>query len=128
MIIENNRTTNLETVLRDLLHNNRDIEFAIITSIEGIPIFSILPRRYNLSRIAAMTATLLSISERTIVDMELGEFNQMYIKGIDGYILIFDAEEAVLTVSTTKKAKMGVVFFDCKNVLYKIAQILRNEK
>lgn len=128
MIIENNRTTNLEAVLRDLLHNNRDIEFAIITSIEGIPIFSILPRRYNLSRIAAMTATLLSISERTIVDMELGEFNQMYIKGIDGYILIFDAEEAVLTVSTTKKAKMGVVFFDCKNVLYKIAQILRNEK
>lgn len=128
MIIENNRTTNLEAVLRDLLHNNRDIEFAIITSIEGIPIFSILPRRYNLSRIAAMTATLLSISERTIVDMELGEFNQMYIKGIDGYILIFDAEEAVLTVSTTKKAKMGVVFFDCKKVLYKIAQILRNEK
>jgi len=128
MIIENSRTAKLEAVVKDLLHNNRDIKFAIITSIEGLPIYSILPRRYDLPRIAAMAATLLSISERTIVDMELGVFNQMYIKGIDGYILIFDAEEAVLTVSTTKKAKMGVIFFDCKNALYKIAKILRNEK
>ena len=127
MIKENNMTEKLEAVLKDLLLNNRDIKFAIITSIEGLPILSLLPRRYNKQRIAAMVASILSISERTVADMEIGVFKQLYIKGIDGYILIFDAEEAILAVSTTKKAKMGLIFFDCKNVLYKIAKILRKE-
>jgi predicted regulator of Ras-like GTPase activity (Roadblock/LC7/MglB family) len=74
-----------------------------------------------------MVASLLSISEMAVSDMEIGIFKQIYIKGIDGYILIFNAKEAILAVSTTKKAKMGLVLFDCKNTLYKIAKILRKE-
>ncbi len=128
MIKENNVTEKLEAVLKDLIRNNRDIKFAIITSIEGIPILSLLPRKYNEQKVAAMVASLLSISEMAVADMEIGEFKQIYIKGVDGYILIFDAEEAILAVSTTKKAKMGLIFFDCKNALYKIAKILRKEK
>lgn len=128
MIKENNVTEKLEAVLKDLIRNNRDIKFAIITSIEGFPILSLLPRKYNEQKVAAMVASLLSISEMAVADMEIGEFKQIYLKGIDGYILIFDAEEAILAVSTTKKAKMGLIFFDCKNALYKIAKILRKEK
>ncbi|MFX0036290.1 MAG: roadblock/LC7 domain-containing protein [Candidatus Hermodarchaeota archaeon] len=127
MIKENSITEKLEAVLQNLLEINRDIKFAIITSVEGFPILSILPRRYNKQKIAAMVASLLSISKRTVVDMEIGVFKQIYIKGIEGYILILDAEEAVLAVLTKKKAKMGLVFFDCKDVLYKIGKILRKE-
>ncbi|MFX1329105.1 MAG: roadblock/LC7 domain-containing protein [Promethearchaeota archaeon] len=127
MIKENSITEKLEAVLKNLLNSNKDIKFAIITSVEGFPIFSLLPRRYNKQRIAAMVASLLSISERTVADMDIGVFKHIYIKGLEGYISIFDAEEAVLAVSTTKKAKMGLVFFDCKDVLYKIAKILRKE-
>ncbi len=128
MIKENNITEKLEAVLKDLLHKNRDIKFAIISSIEGFPIFSILPRKYNNQKIAAMVASIISISEMAVADMEIGVFKQIYIKGIDGYILILKAEEAILAVSTTKNAKMGLIFFDCKNVLYKITKILRKEK
>ncbi len=127
MIKENSITEKLEAVLKNLLEINSDIKFAIITSVEGLPILSILPRRYNKQRISAMVASLLSISKRTVVDMEIGVFKQIYIKGIEGYILILDAEEAVLAVLTKKKAKMGLVFFDCKDVLYKIGKILRKE-
>jgi len=128
MIKENSITEKLETVLKDLLRNNRDIKSAIIISIEGLPILSLLPRKYNKQSIAVMVASLLSISEMAVVDMEIGIFKQIYIKGIDGYILIFNAKEAILAVSTTKKAKTGLVLFDCKNALYKIAKILRKDK
>ncbi|MFX0038809.1 MAG: roadblock/LC7 domain-containing protein [Promethearchaeota archaeon] len=121
-------TAKLEVVLRKVLASNREITLAIITTIEGLPILSILPRGYNETRIAAMVATLLSLSERTVVDMEIGVFNQIFIKGIDGYLLIFDAEAAVLAVSTTEKAKLGLVFLECERACQEISKILRKEK
>ncbi|MFX1380766.1 MAG: roadblock/LC7 domain-containing protein [Promethearchaeota archaeon] len=125
---ENNITAQLEVVLKRLLASNRDITLAIITTIEGLPILSLVPRGYNETRIAAMVATLLSISERTVVDMEIGIFKQIYIKGLDGYLLIFDAEAAVLAVSTSEKAKLGLVFLECERASHDISKILENEK
>ena len=121
-------TEKLEAELKDLLRNNREIKFAIITSIEGIPIFSLIPRKYNNPKIAAMIASIRSISEMAVEDMKIGIFEEIYVKGIDGYIFILDAEEAILAVSTTKKAQMGLVLFECKNALDKIAKILRKEE
>lgn len=124
MVEENNTLEKLETVLKKLLASNRDITVAVITSMEGLPILSILPRGYNETRISAMVATLLSISERTVIDMEIGEFNQIYIKGLDGYLLVFEAESAVLAVSTTIKVKLGLIFLECERASVEITKIL----
>jgi predicted regulator of Ras-like GTPase activity (Roadblock/LC7/MglB family) len=125
---DDNTAANLEGLLKRLLTNNKDITVAVITTLEGLPIVSILPRRYNETRISAMVATLLSLSERTVVDMEIGEFKQIYIKGNDGYLLIFEAELAVLAVSTTEKAQLGLIFFECERILHEISKILKREK
>ncbi len=125
---EDNITTKLEAVLKRILASNREITLGIITTIEGLPILSILPRGYNETRLSAMVATLLSLSERSVVDMEIGVFKQIFIKGIDGYLLIFDAESAVLAVSTTEKAKLGLVFLECERASQDISKILKNEK
>ena len=108
MVKENNTTEKLEAVLKRLLASNRDITLAIITSMEGLPIFSILPRGYDETVISAMVATLLSLSERTVIEMDIGLFKQIYIKGNNGYILAVEAEPAVLAVSTTEKAKSAI--------------------
>jgi len=128
MVEEKNITEKLETVLKRLLASNRDITIVIVTTMEGLPILSILPRGYDETRISAMVATLLSLSERTVVDMEIGVFKQIFIKGVDGYLLIFDAEPAVLAVSTTEKAKLGLVFLECERASHEISKILKNEK
>ena len=122
---EDDTIAKLEALLKKLLASNRDINIAVITSMEGLPIISILPRGYNETRIAAMVATLLSLSERTVVDMEIGEFKQIYIKGLDGYLLVFDAEPAVLAVSTKVKVKLGLVYFECERVSQEISKILK---
>ncbi|MFX0007224.1 MAG: roadblock/LC7 domain-containing protein [Promethearchaeota archaeon] len=120
--------TELEAVLKKLLESNREITLAIITSIEGLPILSILPREYNETTLSAMVATLLSLAERTVVDMEIGIFNQIYIKGNDGYLLIFDAELAALAVSTTEKAKLGLIFLECERASHEISKIMKGVK
>ena len=125
MVNENNLIEKLGLILKKLLASNRDITIAVITSMEGLPILSILPRGYDETRISAMVATILSLSERAIVEMEIGEFKQIYIKGNDGYLLVFDAELAVLAVSTTEKAKLGLVFLECERASHEISKILK---
>ncbi|MFX1438468.1 MAG: roadblock/LC7 domain-containing protein [Promethearchaeota archaeon] len=118
----------LEKVLERVLASNREITLAMISSMEGLPILSILPKEYNETRLSAMISTLLSLSERTVVEMEIGLFKQIFVKGIDGYLLIFDAEVAVLAISTTAKAKLGLIFLECERASHEISKILKNEK
>ncbi|MFX0007878.1 MAG: roadblock/LC7 domain-containing protein [Promethearchaeota archaeon] len=125
---EDNITSKLEVVLKKLLASSREIKLAIISTMEGLPIFSILPREYNETRLSAMVATLLSLSERSVVDMEIGIFEQIFIKGLDGYLLIFNSEQAVLAVSATEKAKLGLVFLECERASHNISTILKKEK
>jgi len=123
---KNNTIEKLEKVLKKLLIDNPAITVAIITSIEGLPIRSILPRGVNETIISAMVATLLSLSERAVMEMNLGEFKQLFIKGSDGYLLVFEAIPAVLSVSTTEDAKLGLIFYECERTSHEISQILKN--
>lgn len=128
MLEEDNISSKLEAVLKKLIASSREITLAIISTMEGLPIFSILPREYNETRLSAMVATLLSLSERSVVDMEIGIFEQIFIKGLDGYLLIFNSEQAVLAVSATEKAKLGLVFLECERASLNISKILKKEK
>jgi len=122
---ENNFLEELEATLKRLLSNNPTITIATISSIEGLPILSILPRGSNETIISAMVATLLSLSERAVIEMKIGEFKQLFIKGIEGYLLVFEADSAVLAVSTTDKAKLGLIFLECERASVAISKILK---
>jgi predicted regulator of Ras-like GTPase activity (Roadblock/LC7/MglB family) len=116
----------LEAVLKGLLSNNPYITIATISSVEGLPILSLIPQESNETMISAMVAALLSISERAVMEMKIGEFTQLYIKGIDGYVLVFEAGlSAVLAVSTTSEAKLGLIFLECERAANDIAEIMK---
>ncbi|MFW9782467.1 MAG: roadblock/LC7 domain-containing protein [Candidatus Heimdallarchaeota archaeon] len=126
MMLEENKTLEkLEAILKKLIASNTELTMATITTIEGLPILSVLPRKSNETIISAMVATLLSLSERTVAEMEIGIFNQLSIQGIDGSLLVFDAEVAVLAVSTTAKAQLGLIIFECERAALEIANILK---
>ena len=124
---EKNLLRELERILKKLLSDNSTIRIATISSVEGLPILSLIPDGYNETRISAMVASMLSLSQMAMVEMEIGEFSQLYIKGIDGYLLVFDADTAVLAVSTTEKAKLGLIFHDCERVAREISEVLKKD-
>ena len=96
---------------------------AIIVSNEGVPIASMLPQDVDERRIAAMTATLLSLSKKAIKEMKKGDFDQFFIKGIEGYLLVMQAgPNAILLVSTTKDVRLGLIMLDCRRICEKIAK------
>ncbi|MFX1500932.1 MAG: roadblock/LC7 domain-containing protein, partial [Promethearchaeota archaeon] len=114
-----------DDILKKLLAAIPEVKAAAIVSAEGLPIASALPQGVDETRIAAMTAALLSLAERSVIEMEKGEFDQLYVKGSDGYLLVLQAgPNAVLTVSTTKDVRLGLIFLDCKRTCEKIAKLI----
>jgi len=125
MNMDPNTPENLDDLLKKLLGAIPEVKAAAIVSAEGLPIASALPQGVDETRIAAMTAALLSLSERAIIEMSKGDFDQLYIKGSSGYLLILQAgPNAVLTVSTTSEVRLGLILLDCRRTCEKISKLI----
>jgi len=114
-----------EELLEKLKYSIPEIQAVAIITNEGMPIASILPPEIDDIKISAMTSALLSLAEMTVTEMEKGDFDQLYVKGKDGYLIYMQAgPRAVLAVSTTIDVKLGLVFLECKTTCEKIFPIL----
>lgn len=120
--------TTLEEILKELESSIPEIEAAAIVSAEGLPIASALPRDVDETRVAAMTAAMLSLGERAAFELGKGELEQVFVRGVQGYIISMAAgpeKNAVLTVSATENVKLGLIFLDMKRTVEKIEKVLR---
>ena len=102
------------------------VEAVAIVLFEGIPIVSALPQGVDETRIAATNATLLTLSERAIIEeMKKGNFDWTCIKGSEGNLLIMQAgPNAILIVSTRNDARLGLILLDCRRICERIAQLI----
>ena len=111
--------------LNKLLGAIPEVTSAAIVSAEGLPIASALPQGVDETKIAAMSVALLSLSKKAIIEMSKGNFDQLYIKGSEGYLLVMQAgPNAVLTVSTSKDVGLGLILLDCRRICEKIAKLI----
>ncbi|MBU6996156.1 MAG: roadblock/LC7 domain-containing protein [Theionarchaea archaeon] len=113
----------LTQVLKDLEATTPDIEASAIVSVDGLMIASALPRDVEEDRVAAMSAAMLSLGERTAGELTRGELSEVYVKGENGYVILMAAgENAVLTALARKDAKLGLVFLDMKRTAEEIKE------
>ena len=115
----------LTTLLKDLEATTPDIEASAVVSVDGLMIASALPQDVEEDRVAAMSAAMLSLGERTATELAKGNLSEVYVKGETGYVLLMAAgEEAVLTALARKDAKLGLVFLDMKRAAEDVAKTI----
>ncbi|NHJ26285.1 MAG: hypothetical protein EAX89_17030 [Candidatus Lokiarchaeota archaeon] len=108
----------LEDLLQHIMNSVDDVKAAQLSADTGQPLVSVLPSNVDDMRFAAINAALCSLAERAISEMGIGDFEQLYVKGSKGYILILHAgEDQVLTVSTTKDIRIGPILYQHKKHL-----------
>jgi predicted regulator of Ras-like GTPase activity (Roadblock/LC7/MglB family) len=109
--VEPNIQYSLDDLLKKLLAAIPEVETAAIVSAEGLPIISILPQGIDETKISAMVAALQSLSKKAITEIQRGDFEQLYIKSSDGYILILQAgPNTILMVSADKDIRLRDFF------------------
>lgn len=119
------RMDKLTEMLKELSGTSPDIEASAVVSTDGLVIASALPKDVEEDRVAAMSAAMLSLGERTSKELMKGSLEEVFVKGQNGYILLMGAgEEAVLTALARKDAKLGLVFLDMKRAAEEITKII----
>ena len=90
-----------------------------------MPIASALPPNVEEAKFAALTASMMSLTERFVVEMGKGDLDYLVIKSSDGYIIKSQAgPNAFLSVSTTITARLGLILLDIRRTAEKIAMLI----
>ncbi len=115
----------LTELLREMEAVNPNIQGSAIVSVQGLPICSALARDVNDGIVSAMSAAILSVSERAVEELARGDLKRILIEGVDGIIILSKAgENAILCTLAKSEASLGMVFLNIQSVSNKIAELL----
>jgi len=110
----------LEKLVRDA-----DLEGAVLTTVDGLPVEAVLPAGMSEERLAAMSAAILSLGERAVFELEKGNLEQITVKSEKGYVIVTGiGEEAVLTVMAGAGAKLGLLYLEIRKAAEELAKLL----
>ncbi len=119
------RADMLLSILNDLNGSSGDIDASAVVSTDGLMMASLLPQTMDEDRVAAMSAAMLSLGQRSSQELAKGDLEQVLVKGEHGYILMTHAgDEAVVTVLTKQNAKLGLIFLDVKRAAEAIVKLI----
>lgn len=119
------RAEALNDTLEGLVTETPDVKGAAIISDDGLIISSVLPSDTEEDSIGGMSSILLSLGSRAAAELDLGDLDQVLIRGKQGNALMVSAGEgALMLVLMTKSAKLGLVFLDVKRAAKATANIL----
>ena len=112
-------------LLRQMEAVNSEIQGSAIVSVQGLPICSVLARDVNDGIVSAMSAAILSVSERAVEELARGELKRILIEGLEGIIILSRAgNNAILCTLCNAEASLGMVFLNIQSVSRRIAELL----
>lgn len=119
------RVDNLNNVLRRLQSGSPDVEASALISDDGLMIASVLPGDIDDTRVGGMSATLLSLGIRAATELGRGNVDEVIVRGEHGYAVMLSAGRGVLLLTlANERAKLGLIFFDMREAINEIKQIL----
>ena len=131
------RTELLEATLEKLVNHLEHVHGAVIVSIEGFVVAAHTvqnsgngydEKATDSPQVAAMAATLLALSERTLERLAQGQLSLLLLEGEKGAMLVVPAgSRAAVALMVNKQAKMGLSLYALRRTADEIRQILEGE-
>lgn len=75
-------------------------------------------------QVAAMSATLIGLAERTLRRLAQGDLERLLMEGQEGVMVVYPAGRASLAVLVQNDAKLAHVLFAAKKAAAEVAEIL----
>jgi predicted regulator of Ras-like GTPase activity (Roadblock/LC7/MglB family) len=119
------KSDKLKKALKELEAATPDIEGSVVVTADGLVMASALPSDVDEDRVAAMSAALLALGERSGKELGRGAIEQVFVKGEKGYIVLMNAgADAVLGGLCRQDAKLGMVFLDMRRAASELGKII----
>jgi predicted regulator of Ras-like GTPase activity (Roadblock/LC7/MglB family) len=111
-------------LLKNLQDNIEGIKSSAIVSAEGLIVQSILEEGISDIKLAAMTATILSVAERVLLELKSGVLDVCILQGNEGNFVVMEAgKELILAVCLDVDARMDTCFIEMRKVSEQIKNI-----
>ncbi len=119
----------LETFIEKSFGNNPDIQGVALFNLQGFSIRSILPRDVDETIVSAMSAAILSVSERAVEELDRGKLKRILIEGVNGLIILSKIEEnAILCTLAKSGVSLGMIFLGIQAISREIARYLAEKE
>ena len=112
-------------LLARLSSRSPDVEGSAIVSRDGLIMASHFPGGFDVDRMSAMSAAMLSLGDSICQELVRGGLEQIYIRGTSGYVILSAAgEDSVLAVLVRKRAKLGLVLSEMGRMIVYLERLL----
>lgn len=114
----------LQSALRQLRQAAPELSGAIIATTDGLSLATDLSES-EAARAAAMAATALGLGKRIAQATALGAFDEVVVRGQQGYLMVYAAgEKGVLAVTAPAGANLGLIHLEARQFAQQITQVL----
>lgn len=126
------RSDALERTLKNLHTVVDGVVSSVIVNIDGLLVASFPPgdeenpheNPTSSPQVAAMSATLIGLAERTLGRLAQGELERLLMEGEEGVMVVYPAGRASLAVLVVKDARLAHVLFAARKAAAEVAEIL----
>lgn len=102
-------------ILTELNQTSPEIEGSLVCTNDGNTVASVINSVAHPERLSALVSALLALGQEGIAMLDRGAFEQLVVKGDNGYLLLAPAGEyAVLAIQLRSGAKPGLVYIDAR--------------
>lgn len=129
---QESRSSVLERTLKTLHIAVDGIKASVIVNIDGLLVASYPPsdddnphqNPTSSPQVAAMSATLVGLAEKTLGRLAQGELERLLMEGEEGVMVIFPAGRASLAVLAEKDARLSHILYATKKAAAEVATVL----
>ncbi|MCS6959858.1 MAG: roadblock/LC7 domain-containing protein [Pseudanabaenaceae cyanobacterium SKYGB_i_bin29] len=108
----------IENTLARFCSNTSNVQGVALVSLDGLTIAAHLPRGMDDERVSAMSAAMLSLSERIGRELQRGKVERILVEGENGFgILTSCTQESVLLVLTDQQARLGLINLELRAIV-----------
>ena len=131
-MVQETREVRLERALKELNGAADGIKAAVVVNNDGLLVSAYPPgdednphqNPTSSPQVAAMSATLIGLAERTLGRLQQGELERLLMEGEDGVMVVYPAGRASLAVLCEKDARLAYILAATKKAAGEVAQIL----
>ncbi|MFN8379335.1 MAG: roadblock/LC7 domain-containing protein [Anaerolineae bacterium] len=128
------RSEMLERILKTLHVAAEGVRASVIVNSDGLLVASFPPgddenpheNPTSSPQVAAMSATLIGLAERTLGRLAQGDLERLLMEGEEGVMVIYPAGRASVAVLTEKDARLSHVLYATKKAAAEVQAVLGN--
>src|SRR5690606_7135045 len=126
------RDKKLESTLKQLHVAVEGVRASVVVNIDGLLVSAFPPgdeenpheNPTSSPQVAAMSATLIGLAERTLRRLAQGELVRLLMEGEEGVMVVYPAGRASLAVLVEKEARLAHVLFAAQKAAEEVKEIL----